>query len=147
MESTLTITPPRQLVLSSLLVLLLLDFLFPPYFSSFTFFFRRQASLRGFLGYKRPDREATYSPPSNAEVKNAWSNTSTPPWLCLAWCSVNLYLHFCVSTARVSALGHLTQESVQSGRTSYCSPVHLSSKCVLYLLRFSVLHTLPLRIR
>jgi len=29
-------------------------------------------------GVKRPVREADHSPPSNAEVKNAWSYTSTP---------------------------------------------------------------------
>jgi hypothetical protein len=28
---------------------------------------------------KRPEREADHSPPSSAEVKNAWSYTSTPP--------------------------------------------------------------------
>jgi hypothetical protein len=31
------------------------------------------------LGVKRPEREADHSPPSSAEVKNAWSYTSTPP--------------------------------------------------------------------
>jgi hypothetical protein len=31
------------------------------------------------LGVKRPGREADHSPPSSAEVKNAWSYTSTPP--------------------------------------------------------------------
>jgi hypothetical protein len=31
------------------------------------------------LGIKRPGREADHSPPSSAEVKNAWSYTSTPP--------------------------------------------------------------------
>jgi hypothetical protein len=37
-------------------------------------------STRGFsLGVKRPKREADHSPPSSAEVKNAWSYTSTPP--------------------------------------------------------------------
>jgi hypothetical protein len=34
------------------------------------------------LGVKRPGREANHSPPSSAEVKNAWSCTSTPP-ICL----------------------------------------------------------------
>jgi len=34
------------------------------------------------LGVKRPEREAEHSPPSNAEVKNVWSYTSTPP-ICL----------------------------------------------------------------
>jgi hypothetical protein len=32
-----------------------------------------------FLGLKRPGREADHSLPSSAEVKNAWSYTSTPP--------------------------------------------------------------------
>jgi hypothetical protein len=31
------------------------------------------------LEVKRPLREAHHSPPSSAEVKNAWSYTSTPP--------------------------------------------------------------------
>jgi hypothetical protein len=31
------------------------------------------------LGVKRPGREADHSPPSSAEVKNAWNYTSTPP--------------------------------------------------------------------
>jgi hypothetical protein len=31
------------------------------------------------LGVRRPGCEADYSPPSIAEVKNAWSYTSTPP--------------------------------------------------------------------
>jgi len=30
----------------------------------------------------QPGREADHSPPSSAEVKNAWSYTSTPP-ICL----------------------------------------------------------------
>jgi len=31
-----------------------------------------------FSEIKRPDREADHPPPSSAEVKNAWSYTSTP---------------------------------------------------------------------
>jgi hypothetical protein len=31
------------------------------------------------LQVKRPGREADHSPPSSAEVKNAWSYSSTPP--------------------------------------------------------------------
>jgi hypothetical protein len=34
------------------------------------------------LGVKWPGHEADHSPPSSAEVKNAWSCTSTPP-ICL----------------------------------------------------------------
>jgi hypothetical protein len=32
--------------------------------------------------------ETDHSPPSNAEVKNAWSYTSTPQYVFLAWCLV-----------------------------------------------------------
>jgi hypothetical protein len=49
------------------------------------------------LEVKRPEREADNSPPSGAEVKNAWSYTSTPQYVFMAWCSVKaqgqLYLH------------------------------------------------------
>jgi len=31
------------------------------------------------LEVKRPGREADHSPPSSAQVKRAWSYTSTPP--------------------------------------------------------------------
>jgi hypothetical protein len=31
------------------------------------------------LGVKQSGREGDHSPPSSAEVKNAWSYTSTPP--------------------------------------------------------------------
>jgi hypothetical protein len=34
-----------------------------------------------FPGVKRPGREADHSPPISAEIKNAWSYTSTPPCL------------------------------------------------------------------
>jgi hypothetical protein len=40
------------------------------------------------LGVKRLDREADHSPPSSAKVKNAWSYTSTPPYVFLVWCLV-----------------------------------------------------------
>jgi hypothetical protein len=37
------------------------------------------------LGVKRPGREADHSPPSSAEIKNAWSYTSTPQYVFMAW--------------------------------------------------------------
>jgi hypothetical protein len=40
------------------------------------------------LGVKRPGREADHSPPSSAEVKNAWSYTFTPPYVFMKWCLV-----------------------------------------------------------
>jgi hypothetical protein len=39
-------------------------------------------------GVKRPGHEAIRSPPSTAEVNNAWSYTSTPPYFCMMWCVV-----------------------------------------------------------
>jgi hypothetical protein len=41
------------------------------------------------LGVKLPGREADHSPPSSAEVKNAWSYTSTPQYVFMPWCLVN----------------------------------------------------------
>jgi hypothetical protein len=50
------------------------------------------------LGVKRPKREANHSPPSRAEIKNGWSYTSTPPYVCIAWCLIKhegqLYILF-----------------------------------------------------
>jgi hypothetical protein len=37
---------------------------------------------------KRPGREADHSPPSSAEVTNAWSYTSTPEYVFIAWCLI-----------------------------------------------------------
>jgi hypothetical protein len=44
------------------------------------------------LGVKRSGREADYSPPSSAEVKNVWSYISTPP-IRLQEAQGQLYLH------------------------------------------------------
>jgi hypothetical protein len=41
-----------------------------------------------FPGGMRPGREADHSPPSSAEVKNAWSYTSTSQYVFMAWCLV-----------------------------------------------------------
>jgi len=46
--------------------------------------YRRALSLE----VKRPDQEADHSPPSSAEVKNAWSYKSTPQYVFLTWCLV-----------------------------------------------------------
>jgi hypothetical protein len=40
------------------------------------------------LEVKRPGREAGLSSPFIAEVKNAWSYTSTPQYVFMAWCLV-----------------------------------------------------------
>jgi hypothetical protein len=39
-------------------------------------------------GAERPRREVDHSSPSNAEVKNAWSYTFTPPYVFTACCLI-----------------------------------------------------------
>jgi hypothetical protein len=40
------------------------------------------------LVLKRPWDEPDHSPPSSAEVNNAWSYTSTPQYVFMTWCTV-----------------------------------------------------------
>jgi hypothetical protein len=40
------------------------------------------------LEVKRAGREFDHSPPSSAEVKNAWGYTSIPQYVFMAWCLV-----------------------------------------------------------
>jgi hypothetical protein len=58
-------------------------------------------------GVKRPGREADHSPPSSAEVKNAWSYTSIPPLrlhgVVLSQAQGQLYL-FAQSMVRLKSL-------------------------------------------
>jgi hypothetical protein len=42
------------------------------------------------LGVKRPKREADNSPPSNADIKNAWSYTPILQYAFMAWFSVKV---------------------------------------------------------
>jgi hypothetical protein len=42
-------------------------------------------TMGAFSGLKRPGREANSLPPSSAEVKNAWSYTSTPAYVFMTW--------------------------------------------------------------
>jgi hypothetical protein len=39
---------------------------------------------------KQPGHEPHHLPPSSAEVKNAWSHTSTPPYAFMAWCLLSM---------------------------------------------------------
>jgi hypothetical protein len=71
------------------------------------------------VGVKRPGHAADHSPPSSAEVKNAWSYTSTPLYAFMAWCSVKaqrqLYLNLYLQTqfsAKVLEVNFLSQVSV-----------------------------------
>jgi hypothetical protein len=40
------------------------------------------------LGIKRPGREAYYSSPSSAAVKNVWSYTSISQYVFIMWCLI-----------------------------------------------------------
>jgi hypothetical protein len=44
---------------------------------------------------KQPERKVKHSPPSNAEVNNAWSYTSNPQYVFMVWCLIEqwIYLH------------------------------------------------------
>jgi hypothetical protein len=39
-------------------------------------------------GVKRPGREADHSSPSNTEIKDAWTDTSTTPYVFMAGCFI-----------------------------------------------------------
>jgi hypothetical protein len=54
-----------------------------------------QPPLQCILGVKWPGCEADHSPPSSAEVKNAWSCTSTPQYVFMVWCLVEHRDNFC----------------------------------------------------
>jgi len=60
-------------------------------------------------GVKRPKREADYPLPSNAEVKKAWSYTSTPP-LGIHDCQLSCISHAALKSFKYReyglALGH-----------------------------------------
>jgi hypothetical protein len=49
-------------------------------------------------GVKRPCREADHLPPSSAEVKNAWSYTSTPPYVFMMWHRGNFTFANCITS-------------------------------------------------
>jgi hypothetical protein len=42
----------------------------------------------GGRGVKRSLCEVNHSPSSSAKIKNVWSYTFTPPYVCMAWCLV-----------------------------------------------------------
>jgi hypothetical protein len=45
-------------------------------------------------GVKRPGCQADHSPPSSAEVKNAWSYTYTSQYIFMAYCLIKQGMHF-----------------------------------------------------
>jgi hypothetical protein len=60
-------------------------------------------------GVKRPGREADRSPPSSAEVKNAWSYTSTPQYVLMAWCLVK-HRHIARLTSSSYCASHVSED-------------------------------------
>jgi hypothetical protein len=70
------------------------------------------------LWVKRPGREADHSPPSSAEVKNAWSYTSTLHYVFMAWCLVKQRDNFtlqnliCFATPNVDVTYKISSKSV-----------------------------------
>jgi hypothetical protein len=66
------------------------------------------------LGVKRTGREADHSPQSSAEGKNAWSYTSTPQYVYMAWCLVKHRDNFTFYLLRVERCKRT------DGRTDEC---------------------------
>jgi len=50
-----------------------------------------QSPVQWVPGVERPDRQADHSLSSNAKVKNAWSYTSNPQYVSMAWCLIKQY--------------------------------------------------------
>jgi hypothetical protein len=65
------------------------------------------------LGIKRPELEAAHSPPTNAEVKNAWSYTFTPQYVFMARCLVhrdNFTFAFIKIFIAIIKIGKITEQ-------------------------------------
>jgi hypothetical protein len=85
--------------------------------------------MQSFGVLKRSGREADHSPPSGAQYKNAWSDSSTPPYVFMAWTILFLlYLMTTVSSSHCSVGWWLrvNDEFIEKGATS----------CVAFLFRF-----------
>jgi hypothetical protein len=97
-----------------------------------------------YLGVKRPVREADYSPPSSAEVKNAWSYTPLPQYAFMAWCSVKaqgqLYLIFYLSLCSFLmvrgqiSFPHTTADNIDS-LFWYLGYVDRAQKCKVFWMK------------
>jgi hypothetical protein len=79
---------------------------------------------RSFPSVKWPGQEADHSPPSSAKVKNAWSYTSTPPYVLMAWYFVKHRENFPFSTFTSIA-------SRESLRISHSLGLHVYLVCQL----------------
>jgi hypothetical protein len=66
-----------------------------------------------FPGGKRPERERDRSPPSTAEVNNAWIYISTPLYIFLAWCLIkHKDKYTCTFTLKCTIFCDVTQCSL-----------------------------------
>jgi hypothetical protein len=61
------------------------------------------------LGVKRPGREADHPPLSSIAVKNAWSYTSTPRYVFMAWCLVKHRDNLPLPDCSAVTIGNLSQ--------------------------------------
>jgi hypothetical protein len=68
------------------------------------------------LGVKQLRREADHSPPSSSKVKNAWSNTSTPPYAFMPWCSVKAQGQFYFHIWRYVITGPRCKDDIRMNR-------------------------------
>jgi hypothetical protein len=87
-----------------------------------------------FLGVKQPKREADHSSPSSVGA-NAWSETSTSPYVCIAWCLIKhmnnftLLLGVCVLKSAVpyGNRHHCTSSVNTATRPNYKADVKATS--------------------
>jgi hypothetical protein len=88
-----------------------------------------------FMGVKRPRREAHHSCPPSAEVKNAWSYTSTPQYVFVAWCLVKRRDNFLPLPAALHLCPWSVPVAVQSGASAITmNTVSDPSLCICRLL-------------
>jgi hypothetical protein len=65
---------------------------------------------------KEPQRKAHHSLPSSAEIKNAWSYVSTPPYVFMAWCLIKHRGNFTFAMLLQCYLTFIQPERDQSPR-------------------------------
>jgi len=61
-----------------------------------------------FSGSKEAGREDDHSSPLSSEVKNAWSYTSTPQYVFLAWCLVKHRDNFTIYACKIKCQYNLS---------------------------------------
>jgi hypothetical protein len=81
------------------------------------------------LGVKRPGREAGHSPPYTAEVKNAWSYTSSPQYAFMAWCLVKrrdtfTFTYICLLERKTEKMKTVGKEAKMLVSVCICVLVH-----------------------